>query len=56
MDKRRKGVEFRIKGVIPGVKKTDVKDGILLTYNSAQIAKLRSLDDTVAEEVFRERA
>ena len=52
---RSKSVEFVISGTIPGVKASEVKDGILETRDSALIHKLRALSDEQAREVFRER-
>ena len=50
---RNRPLEFNITGEIKGVKKSDVKDGILETQENALIAKLRAHEN--AELVFRER-
>ena len=51
--KRRKIVEFRITGTIPGIKKSDLDGDILETNDSDLIAKLLKSDK--AEELSRER-
>ena len=53
--KRTKSVELRINGIIPGIKTTDLVDGILETRDNALIAKLRDLPNEQAEQVFKER-
>lgn len=50
---RAKSVEFAVTGAIAGVKKSDVKDGILETRDNELIAKLRAHEN--AEQVFKER-
>ena len=50
---RNRPLEFKITGEIPGVKSSDVKNGILETRDNALIAKLKA--NSNAELVFRGR-
>ena len=55
-NERSKCIEFVIADHVPGVKKSDVIDGILETRKQNLIYRLRSLPDSIARQVFRERA